>query len=155
MATSKEQKITITASTKLAKDEIEKMVKQADQFAAEDQKRKEEVELRNNADNMIYQAERLSKELAAKMSKEQSEQLTKSISELRQALSGKDNAVIKQNLENLQKVMQEIGTAAYQQVAQQQATPGSAAAGTNPQEQESKKDAVDVDYKVVDDKKQT
>lgn len=155
LATSKEQKITITASTKLAKDEIEKMIKQADQFASEDQKRKEEVELRNNADNMIYQAERLSKELAAKMSKEQSEQLTKSISELRQALSGKDNAVIKQNLESLQKVMQEIGTAAYQQVAQQQAAPGSAAAGTNPQEQESKKDAVDVDYKVVDDKKQS
>jgi molecular chaperone DnaK len=155
LATSKEQKITITASTKLAKDEIEKMIKQADQFASEDQKRKEEVELRNNADNMIYQAERLSKELTAKMSKEQSEQLTKSISELRQALSGKDNAVIKQNLESLQKVMQEIGTAAYQQVAQQQAAPGSAAAGTNPQEQESKKDAVDVDYKVVDDKKQS
>jgi molecular chaperone DnaK len=154
LATSKEQKITITASTKLAKDEIEKMVKQADQFASEDQKRKEEVELRNNADNMIYQAERLSKELAAKMSKEQSEQLTKSISELRQALSGKDNAAIKQNLESLQKVMQEIGTAAYQQVAQQQAASGSAP-GTNPQEQENKKDVVDVDYKVVDDKKQT
>jgi hypothetical protein len=103
---------------------------------------------------MIYQAERLSKELAAKMSKEQSEQLTKSISELRQALSGKDNAAIKQNLESLQKVMQEIGTAAYQQVAQQQAASGSAP-GTNPQEQENKKDVVDVDYKVVDDKKQT
>ena len=54
LATSKEQKITITASTKLAKDEIDKMVKQADQFSAEDQKRKEEAELRNNADNMIY-----------------------------------------------------------------------------------------------------
>jgi molecular chaperone DnaK len=154
LATSKEQKITITASTKLAKDEIEKMIKQANQFASEDQKRKEEVELRNNADNMIYQAERLSKELAAKLSKEQSEHLTKSISELRQALSGKDNAAIKQNLESLQKVMQEIGTAAYQQVAQQQAATGSAP-GTNPQGQENKKDAVDVDYKVVDDKKQT
>jgi len=154
LATSKEQKITITASTKLAKDEIEKMVKQAEQFASEDQKRKEEVELRNNADNMIYQAERLSKELAAKLSKEQSEHLTKSISELRQALSGKDNAAIKQNLENLQKVMQEIGTAAYQQVAQQQAAAGTPP-GTSPQGQENKKDAVDVDYKVVDDKKQT
>ncbi|HMK84118.1 MAG TPA: molecular chaperone DnaK [Candidatus Bathyarchaeia archaeon] len=154
LATSKEQKITITASTKLAKDEIEKMVKQAEQFASEDQKRKEEVELRNNADNMIYQAERLSKELAAKLSKEQSERLTKGISELRQALSGKDNAAIKQSLESLQKVMQEIGTAAYQQVAQQQAAAGTPP-GTSPQGQENKKDAVDVDYKVVDDKKQT
>jgi molecular chaperone DnaK len=151
LATSKEQKITITASTKLAKEEIEKMVKQAEQFAAEDQKRKEEVELRNNADNMIYQAERLSKELAAKMSKEQSDQITKSISELREALSGKDAAMIKQKLEALQKVMQEIGAAAYQQVAQQQAASGPTTTGAN--QQEKKKAAVDVDYKVVDDKK--
>jgi molecular chaperone DnaK len=149
LATSKEQKITITASTKLPKDEIEKMVKQAEQFATEDQKRKEEVELRNNADNMIYQAERLSKELAAKITKDQSEQLTKGTSELRQALSGKDTALIKQKLEALQKTMQEIGTAAYQQVAQQQAASGTS--GAPPQG--DKKDAVDVDYKVVDDKK--
>lgn len=151
LATSKEQKITITASTKLAKDEIEKMVKQAEQFAAEDQKRKEEVELRNNSDNMIYQAERLSKELAGKISKDQSDQINKSIAELREAIGGKDNAIIKQRLEALQKVMQEIGTAAYQQVAQQQAASGSAAAGASPQEK--KNGAVDVDYKVVDDKK--
>jgi molecular chaperone DnaK len=150
LATSKEQKITITASTKLAKDDIDKMVKQAEQFAAEDQKRKEEAELRNNADNMIYTAERLSKELAAKMSKEQSDQLTKATSELREALSGKDTAAIKQKLEALQKVLQEIGTAAYQQVAQQQAGPTGPAESAPKSE---KKDAVDVDYKVVDDKK--
>lgn len=150
LATSKEQKITITASTKLPKDEIEKMVKQAEQFSSEDQKRKEEAELRNNADNMIYTAERLSKELAAKISPDQSERMTKSISELRQALSGKDNAAIKQKLEALQKIMQEVGTAAYQNVAQQQTAAGSAQGATP---QGDKKDAVDVDYKVVDDKK--
>jgi molecular chaperone DnaK len=150
LATSKEQKITITASTKLPKDDIEKMVKQAEQFAAQDQKRKEEAELRNNADNMIYTAERLSKELAAKMSKEQSEQLTKATTELREAMSGKDAAIIKQKLDALQKLLQEIGTAAYQQVAQQQAGPG---ASTGPAPKDEKKDAVDVDYKVVDDKK--
>ena len=155
LATSKEQKITITASTKLPKADIEKMVKQAEQFAAEDQKRKEEVELRNNADNIIYQAERLSKELAAKITKDQSEQLTKGTSELRQALSGKDTALIKQKLEALQKTMQEIGTAAYQQVAQQQAAQQQAASGgtSGAPPQGDKKDAVDVDYKVVDDKK--
>jgi molecular chaperone DnaK len=98
---------------------------------------------------MIYQAERLSKELAAKITKDQSEQLTKGTSELRQALSGKDTALIKQKLEALQKTMQEIGTAAYQQVAQQQAASGTS--GAPPQG--DKKDAVDVDYKVVDDKK--
>ena len=151
LATSKEQKITITASKKLAKEEIDRMVKQAEQFASEDQKRKEEAELRNQADNMIYSAERLTKELAAKISKEQSEQVTKGISELREALEGKDSSLIKQRLEALQKVLQEIGTAAYQNVAQQQAAGPSAGAAP----QSDKKDAVDVDYKVVDDKKQT
>jgi len=151
LATSKEQKITITASKKLGKEEIDRMVKQAEQFASEDQKRKEEAELRNQADNMIYSAERLTKELAAKISKEQSEQVTKGISELREALEGKDSSLIKQRLEALQKVLQEIGTAAYQNVAQQQAAGPSAGAAP----QSDKKDAVDVDYKVVDDKKQT
>lgn len=151
LATSKEQKITITASTKLAKEEIEKMVKQADQFATEDQKRKEEAELRNSADNMIYTAERLTKELAGKITKDQSDQVTKGVSELREALAGKDSNVIKQKLEALQKIMQEIGTAAYQHVAQQQQAAGGPSAGPSPQG--DKKDAVDVDYKVVDDKK--
>jgi molecular chaperone DnaK len=149
LATNKEQKITITASTKLAKEEIDKMVKQAEQFADQDQKRKEEAEIRNQADNMIYTAERLSKELAAKISKEQSESVTKGMSELREALAGKDAGVIKQKMDALQKVLQEIGTAAYQQVSQQQ----QAAAGASSPPPDDKKEAVDVDYKVVDDKK--
>lgn len=151
LATNREQKITITASTKLPKDEIEKMVKQAQQFSAEDQRRREEVELRNNADNMIYTAERLTKELAGKITKEQSDQLMKNTSELREALAGKDTALIKQKLEALQKTMQEIGTAAYQNVAQQKTATGGTSTGPSPQG--DKKDAVDVDYKVVDDKK--
>ena len=151
LATNKEQKITITASTKLPKEEIEKMVKQSEQFAAQDLKRKEEAELRNQADNMIYTAERLTKELAAKLSKEQTENVMKAISELREALAGKDLEAIKQKQDALQKLLQEIGTAAYQQVSQQQA---SAAGPTQSQASEGeKKDAVDVDYKVVDDKK--
>ncbi len=154
LATSKEQKITITASTKLAKDEIEKMVKQAQQFSAEDLKRKEEAELKNTADNLIYQAERLTKELAAKITKDQNEQATKAITELREALAGKDVALIKQKSDALQKILQDIGTAAYQQVSQQQqqATGPTPSAGPTPATNE-KKDAVDVDYKVVDDKK--
>ena len=152
LATSREQKITITASTKLPKDEIEKMVKQAEQFAAADQKRKEEVEVRNQADNAIYSAERLQKELAAKITKDQSEKLTKSIVALREALAGKEVDAIKQKMEELQKVLQEIGTAAYQNVAQQQQAPPNQAQ-PEPSPDGSKKDAVDVDYKVVDDKK--
>jgi len=155
LATSKEQKITITASTKLSKDEIEKMVKQADQFAAQDQKRKEEAEIRNNADNLIYSAERLTKELAGKLSKEQTDQINKSITELREALGGKDASVVKQKLEALQKVMQDVGTAAYQQVAQQRAgangQSGQSAPPPPPGQQGEK--PVDVDYSVVDDKK--
>jgi molecular chaperone DnaK len=151
LATSREQKITITASTKLPKDEIEKMVKQAEQFAAADQKRKEEVEIRNQADNAIYSAERLQKELATKITKDQSEKLTKCIVALREALAGKQVDPIKQRMEELQKVLQEIGTAAYQTVSQQQAA--SNQARPEPTPDASKKDAVDVDYKVVDDKK--
>jgi len=153
LATSREQKITITASTKLSKDEIEKMVKQADQFATADQKRKEEAELRNSADNAIYSAERLSKELAAKITKDQSEKLTKTIATLREALAGKDAASIKQRLDELQKVLQEIGTGAYQNVAQQQQASSGQSQAQPDTSQTSKKDAVDVDYKVVDDKK--
>jgi molecular chaperone DnaK len=151
LATNKEQKITITASTKLPKDEIEKMVKQAEQFAAQDQKRKDEAELRNSADNLIYSAERLTKELAGKISTEQSEQITKAITELREALASKDMAIIKQKLEALQKILQDVGTTAYQQVAQQRA----AASGpsTPPPPGQQKEQPVDVDYKVVDDKK--
>ena len=152
LATSKEQKITITASTKLPKDEIEKMVKQADQFAAQDQKRKEEAEIRNSADNLIYSAERLTKELAGKVSKEQSEQTTKAILELRESLAGKDLGTIKQKLEALQKILQDVGTAAYQQVAQQRSeTAGEPTSPPPPGEK--KEQPVDVDYKVVDDKK--
>lgn len=153
LATSREQKITITASTKLPKDEIEKMVKQAEQFATADQKRKEEVEIRNQADNAIYSAERLQKELAAKITKDQSEKLTKSIVALREALAGKEADPIKQKMEELQKVLQEIGTAAYQSVAQQQQQAPPNQAQPEPTPDGSKKDAVDVDYKVVDDKK--
>lgn len=157
LATNKEQKITITASTKLSKDNIEKMVKQAEQFGTEDQKRKEEAELRNSADNLIYSAERLTKELAGKISKEQSEQIMKSVSELRQALAGKDVGEIKQKLEALQKVMQDVGTAAYQQVAQKQAAQAGSAGPAGPSasgpQSETPAQPVDVDYKVVDDKK--
>jgi len=152
LATNKEQKITITASTKLPKADIEKMVKQADQFAAQDQKRKEEAELRNSADNLIYSAERLTKELGGKVSTEQSEQITKAISELRESLAGKDLGTIKQKLEALQKILQDVGTAAYQQVAQQRS--GTSGETTSPPPPgEKKEQPVDVDYKVVDDKK--
>ena len=155
LATSREQKITITASKKLSKEEIDKMVKEAQQFASQDQQRKEEAELRNNADNAIYAAERLTKELAGKISKEQTDQITKNISELREALAAKDSSAIKQKLEALQKVLQDVGTAAYQNVAQQQqgAQSAQSAAGPSQDASDAKKEAVDVDYKVVDDKK--
>lgn len=149
LATNREQKITITASTKLSKDDIDRMVKQAQQFATDDQKLKEEAELRNNADNVIYSAERLTKELAAKISNDQSEKVMKAVAALHEALAGKDSGLIKQRLDELQKILQEIGTAAYQNVAQQTAS----AQTQDGTPDSSKKDAVDVDYKVVDDKK--
>ncbi len=117
LATSKEQKITITASTKLSEKEKERMMKEAEEFAEEDKKRKEEAEIRNNADSLVYTAEKTKKDLADKLGKEQVEKIDKAIGELRETLSGKDIEKIKIKNEELAKVLQEVGTAVYQQAA--------------------------------------
>jgi molecular chaperone DnaK len=117
LATGKEQKITITASTKLSEKEKERMMKESEEFAEEDKKRKEEAEIRNNADSLVYTAEKTKKDLADKLGKEQVEKIDKAIDELRETLSGKDIDKIKIKNEDLAKVLQEVGTAVYQQAA--------------------------------------
>lgn len=117
LATGKEQKITITASIKLSKKEKERMVKEAEEFAEEDKKRKEEAEIRNNADSLVYTAEKTKKDLADKLGKEQVERIDKAVAQLRETLSGKDIEKIKIKNEELAKALQEVGTAVYQQAA--------------------------------------
>jgi molecular chaperone DnaK len=121
LATGKEQKITITASTKLSKEEIERMVREAEQYAEQDRRKREEAEIRNQADNLIYVSEKTKRELAEKLSKEETERIDNAVKELRKALEGKDVDAIKGKSEELSKILQEIGSKVYQQAAQQYA----------------------------------
>ena len=152
LGTGKEQRITISASTKLSEQEKERMVKEAEQFAEQDKKRKEEAETRNNADSLIYTTEKTKKDLAEKLSKDQDEGLDKALDELRKALAGKDLELIKAKSEALSKILQEVGTAVYQQVAQERAKTEQTTTDKPPQGEPERK-VVDAEYEVKDDKK--
>lgn len=121
LATGKENKITITASTKLSDAEKERLIKEAQQYAEQDRKKLEEVQLRNDADSMIYTSEKLKGDLHDKLSSEQVSRIDGAVKDLRDALAGKEADRIKEKLEGLKKVMSEIGASAYQNVAGQQA----------------------------------
>jgi molecular chaperone DnaK len=121
LGTGKQAKITITASTKLSKEEKERMIKDAEQFSEQDKKKREEAEIRNNADGLIYTAERTKKDLVDKLTQEQIKKIDAEIAALKDALSSNDMAQIKAKTEELQKVLQEVGTVIYQQVAAEQA----------------------------------
>ena len=152
LGTGKEQRITITASTKLSDKEKERMVKGAEEFAEEDKKRKEEAEVRNNADSLIYTTEKTKKDLAEKLTKDQMERLDGATDELRKAIAGKDVELIKTKSEALSKVLQEVGTAVYQQAAQERAKTEQTTSG-QPSQGESGKKVVDAEYEVKDEKK--
>jgi len=152
LGTGKEQRITITASTKLSEKEKESMIKDADQFAEQDKKRKEEAEVRNNADSLMYTTEKTKKDLAEKLTKDQVEKVDKASEELRNALAGKDIELIKGKSEALAKILQEVGTIVYQQVAQERAKAEQATSG-KPPEGEPEKKVVDAEYEVKDEKK--
>ena len=148
LATGKEQKITITASTKLSEKEKERMMKEAEEFAEEDKKRKEEAEVRNNADSLVYAAEKTKKDLADKLGKEQVEKIDKAVAELRETLSGKDVEKIKTKNEELAKVLQEVGTAVYQQAAAERVEQEK-----REETKGSKEKVVDADYEEVKEEK--
>jgi len=148
LATGKEQKITITASTKLPSEQKERMIHEAEQFAEQDRKRREEAEIRNTADSLIYTAEKTKSDLGDKIGKEQIERIDKVVAELRNALAGKDVDKIKAKNEELAKTLQEIGAAVYQQAAQRQA-----AEGKKEEEKGPKEKVVDADYEEVKEKK--
>jgi len=152
LGTGKEQRITITASTKLSDKEKERMVKGAEEFAEEDKKRKEEAEVRNNADSLIYTTEKTKKDLAEKLTKDQMERLDGATDELRKAIAGKDLELIKTKSEVLSKALQEVGTAVYQQVAQERAKTEQTTSD-QPSQGESGKKVVDAEYEVKDEKK--
>jgi len=158
LGTGKEQKMTITASTKLADNDVKKMVNEAKQFEEEDKKRKEDVETRNTADSLIYTAEKTKSDLAGKLSTDLVDKVNAAIVAVKTALEGKDSGKIKSETENLQKVLGEAGSAAYQQAAQRQAQeqagprPGSAASPGAETGGKSDENVVDADFKVHDEK---
>ena len=121
LGTGKQSKITITASTKLSKEEKERLIKDAEQFSEQDKKRREEVETRNNADSLIYTAEKTKKDLSDKLTQEQNGKIDAGIASLKDALASNDFAQVKTKSEELQKTLQDIGTVIYQQAAAEQA----------------------------------
>lgn len=126
MATQKEAKITITANNKLSKDEIEKLKRDSEQFADADRKKKEEVELKNEADNLIYAAEKLvGQDLKDKITADQSAKVSKAVQELREAIASNNAEAIKAKTQELKTVIGEISTSAYQSAG----APGAASTG--------------------------
>jgi molecular chaperone DnaK len=130
LATSKEAKITITANSKLSKDEIEKLKKESEEFAEADKKKKEEAEVKNEADNLVYSAEKLVKEdLKDKIKPEQAERINKAVQELRDAISTNNFDSIKSKTQELKNILSEVSTEVYRTAG---ATPSATAAGSNP-----------------------
>jgi len=113
-ATGKEQQVRITASSMLSKDDVEQMVKDAAAHADEDQKRREEVELRNQAEQLTYQAERVIKDLGDKVSSEDKAEVESQVSSLREALKGADIEPVRKGLGSLTDVLSRVSTKAYQ-----------------------------------------
>lgn len=148
LATEKEQKITITASTKLSDQEKERMMKEAEQFAEEDEKRRKEVEVLNEADSLLYTAKKTKKDLADKIGKDQIEKIDKAVAELRKTLSSKDVDKIKTKSEGLTKVLQEVGTVVYQQAAAKQAEQAK-----SEKADQTKEKVVDAEYEEVNENK--
>jgi molecular chaperone DnaK len=132
LGTGKEAKITITASTKLSKEEKERLMKEAEQFAEQDKKKREEAEIRNNADNLIYTTEKTKKDLGEKLTQDQKNKMDTAVSALKDALAGTNLETIKTKSEELQKVLQEVGTVIYQQAAADYAKQKGQAGGQAP-----------------------
>lgn len=155
LATNNEQKITITGGAGLSDDEINKMVKDAEANAEADRLRKEEVEVRNQGDSMVYQAEKTIKDLGDKADKAKVEEVNKAVEELKAALQGTDVEAIKAKTESLSKPLYELSASLYEQ--QQQAGEGCGAGGCgadagSTQDNKDADNVVDADFEVKEDK---
>ena len=145
--TGKEQHITITASTNLSEDDINKAVKEAEEYASQDKARKEEVDARNTADQVVYQSEKTLEELGDKVTESEKAPIKAAIEKLRETLKGSDTAAIKADTEALQQAFYSISEKLYQQ----QAAQGGAEAGNTGSTGTGDDGVVDADYEVVDD----
>ena len=160
LGTGNEQNITITASTNLSEDEINRAVKEAEQFANEDKKRKDEVETRNHADTLVYETEKTMKELGDKIAESDKSRINAEVENVKSALNGSDSEAIKAATEKLTEVSYEVFGKIYQQQAQQNGgaagfdpNAGAAGSGNNGGSNGSNGNddgVVDADYEVVD-----
>jgi molecular chaperone DnaK len=142
-ATGREQKVTITASSGLSKEEVEQMVREAERHAQEDRQRREEIEERNRADSLAYQAERTLRELGEKVPADLRSEVETRIQAVRQALNGSDMQRIRSTAEDLARATQRIGQEGY---AQPGAAPGGSAPGTTPDE---RSETIEGEYREV------
>ena len=160
LGTGKEQHITITSSTNMSKEDVEKAVHEAEQYAAEDAKRKEEIDTRNQGDQMVYQTERTLEELGDKVDAAEKAEVESKLNELKETLKGSDTAAIKAATEALTQVFYKLSEKMYQQANPQGGQPG-ANPGCDPNCQGSDcgnggdngQQYYDADYTVVDDDK--
>ena len=160
LGTGKEQHITITSSTNMSKEDVEKAVHEAEQYAAEDAKRKEEIDTRNQGDQMVYQTERTLEELGDKVDVAEKAEVESKLNELKETLKGSDTAAIKAATEALTQVFYKLSEKMYQQANPQGGQPG-ANPGCDPNCQggdcgnggDNGQQYYDADYTVVDDDK--
>lgn len=154
LGTGKEQKITITSSTNMSKEDIEKAVKNAEQFAAEDKKRREEVDAKNEAENLCYAIEKLLNENGDKIDQVDKDSLNEKVKKLKEIITSGNIDSIKSETESLQKAMYEVSAKLYQnaQAAAQQAAPNAATGAEGQTNDSANGNVYDADFKDVDNK---
>ncbi len=154
LGTGNEQKITITASTKLNKDEIDRMVKQSQEYADQDKRAKERAEIKNKADNLAYSSEKTLKDVAGKIDASQKEKIESAIKELRESIKTEDEKDIQQKMDTLTSALHEISAKVYEQSAKQGEQQPPPPPGDEGKKTKGKKDAggegeiIDADYEV-------
>ncbi|HTM32892.1 MAG TPA: molecular chaperone DnaK [Vicinamibacterales bacterium] len=157
LGTQKEQKITITASSGLSKDEVDRMMKEAESHAEDDKKRREEIETRNRADQAIYGAERMLKDAGDKLAASDKAEIETAMADLRKAIDAGDTAAMTSGMEKLTAAQHKAAEALYRTQSAPGGTPGGEAgtpgAESNPSGDGGVKDADVIDAEVVDDKK--
>ncbi|MEA2657420.1 MAG: molecular chaperone DnaK [Chloroflexota bacterium] len=149
--TGREQSVTITASSTLAKDEVERMVKEAEAHAGEDRAKREEVELRNQADHMIHQAEKVMKDNDEKIPADIKAEVTAKLETLKTAAKGNDTATLRKEMDEFNESLQKIGEHIYQAAGAAGGAPSESAQpdGQEPAEKKKEEDVVDADYREV------
>ena len=158
LGTGKEQKITITSSSGLKEEEIQRMIKDAERYAEEDRKKKEKIEAKNKADSLIYQTEKMLSDLKGKISKEDEDRIKKEVENVKVAIQSDDTEKIQKATDDLTKVFYDISSRLYQQSAQANAgNQNFTGTNSNNTDTSTNKDekVVDADYKVVDDDAKT